>query len=282
MTAHRFPAPAKLNLMLRVVGRRPDGYHLLQTVFRFIDCADDVCIRVRDDGLIRRSRELPGIAAEDDLAVRAAHLLKHDTGARLGADIAVTKRLPVGSGLGGGSSDAATVLLALNHLWRTGVTRGRLQEMALTLGADVPVFVFGENAFAEGVGEALTPVRLPPAWYVVLTPPVSVATARVFAHPDLKRDSKTIKIQGFSVDGLAQYAANDLEPLVCRLCPEVADHLEWLRQYGPALMTGSGSAVFASFEAESAAREVLARLPPPMTGFVARGLDAHPLRDLAH
>ena len=280
--AHTFPAPAKLNLMLRVVGRRSDGYHLLQTIFRFLDYGDELRIAVRTDGIIRAAHELPGVPAEHDLSLRAAHLLKTETRSRLGADIELSKRLPLGSGLGGGSSDAATVLLALNKLWNTALPRARLQALALELGADVPVFVFGESAFAEGIGEVLSPIALPPAWYVVLTPAVSVATAQVYAHPDLKRDSKTIKIQGFSVGGLAKHAANDLESVVCRLYPDVARHLDWLRQHGPARMTGSGAAVFADFDTEHAARAAMAELPQTMKGFVARGLDRHPMHDLAH
>jgi 4-diphosphocytidyl-2-C-methyl-D-erythritol kinase len=280
--AHTFPAPAKLNLMLRVVGRRDDGYHLLQTIFRFLDYGDELRITVRTDGVIRGLHELPGVAAEHDLSLRAAHLLKRETGSRLGADIELFKRLPLGSGLGGGSSDAATVLLALNKLWDTGLDRARLQALGLQLGADVPVFVFGESAFAEGIGEVLSPLTLPAAWYVVLTPTVSVATAQGYAHPDLKRDSKTIKIQGFSVGGLAKHAANDLESVVCRLYPDVARHLDWLRQHGPARMTGSGAAVFADFDSEHAARAVIAELPQTMKGFVARGLDRHPMHHLAH
>ena len=278
MIWHSFPAPAKLNLMLRVVGRRADGYHLLQTVFRFIDWCDEVRLAVRDDGALKCVHEIEGIAADDDLALRAARLLKHATGTALGAEVELVKRLPIGAGLGGGSSDAATVLLALNHLWSTGVSRADLQALALELGADVPVFVFGESAFGEGIGEVLTPLSLAPAWYVVLTPPVHVATARVFGHPELKRDSKMIKIQGFSVAA----AANDLEPLVCRLYPEVARYLEWLKQHGPAHMTGSGGALFASFPSEHGARAVLAQLPAAMAGVVARGLDRHPLWELAH
>ncbi len=279
MTAavHSFPAPAKLNLMLRVVGRRADGYHLLQTVFRFIDYGDVLSFRVRDDGIIARSNLIAGVAAEEDLSVRAARLLKRTTGTAFGADITLDKRLPMGGGLGGGSSDAATTLLALNRLWQLDLPRAQLLELALQLGADVPVFVAGDNAFAEGIGERLTPIVLPPAWYLVLTPPVAVSTARVFSHPELKRDSKLITIQSFSVEP----ARNDLEPLVCREYPEVARHLEWLRQFAPALMTGSGASVFAGFAAESAAREVLARLPATMKGFIARGLARHPLRDLA-
>ena len=281
--ARSFPAPAKLNLLLRVTGRRPDGYHLLQTIFRFIDYGDEVRIRVRADGEIRRVSALAGVPQEADLTVRAARLLKSATGAALGADIDLVKRLPMGAGLGGGSSDAATVLIALNHLWGTGLARAALQALAVELGADVPVFVFGESALGEGIGERLSPVALPPAWYVVLTPRVSVATAAVFSHPDLKRDSKPIKMHGFSAAQLQGVATNDLQALVCRLHPDVAHHLDWLQQHadqGRALMTGSGAAVYASFESEEAARGVLARMPQAMSGFVARGLDRHPLRDL--
>lgn len=268
-----YPAPGKLNLMLRVVGRRPDGYHLLRTVFRLIDYGDTLRLRVREDGAVRRVNEVPGIAAADDLSVRAALLLKGASGTPLGVDIELDKRLPLGGGLGGGSSDAATTLLALNRLWRLGLTRSRLQDLALALGADVPVFVFGESAFAEGVGEILTPLSLSPAWYVVLTPPVAVATAAIFAHPALKRDSIPTKIQPFS----AEQAANDLEDVVCREYPEVARHLAWLRRFGKALVTGSGACVFAGFTTGRAAREVLAQLPASMRGFVAKGLDRHPL-----
>ena len=212
-----FPAPAKLNLMLRVVGRRADGYHLLQTVFRFIEQGDVVRLRVRRDGVIARLRSLPEVAEADDLTVRAAQVLQAATGTRFGVDIDLEKRLPMGGGLGGGSSDAATVLLALNHLWQTGLSRKRLQALALPLGADVPVFVYGQSAVAEGVGEELSPLALPPAWYLVLVPPVAVPTAVVFRHPELKRDSEKVKIQGFSVP-----RGNDLEPVVCREYPEVA------------------------------------------------------------
>ncbi len=271
-----FPAPAKLNLMLRVVGRRADGYHLLQTVFRFIEQGDVVRLRVRRDGVIARLRSLPEVAEADDLTVRAAQVLQAATGTRLGADIDLEKRLPMGGGLGGGSSDAATVLLALNHLWQTGLSRKRLQALALPLGADVPVFVYGQSAVAEGVGEELSPLALPPAWYLVLVPPVAVLTADVFRHPELKRDSGKVKIQGFSVP-----RGNDLEPVVCREYPEVARHLAWLNQYGEAQMTGSGACVFAAFADQEAARGALTACPATMRGFVARGLDVHPLHGLA-
>ncbi|MDP2397919.1 MAG: 4-(cytidine 5'-diphospho)-2-C-methyl-D-erythritol kinase [Burkholderiales bacterium] len=271
-----FPAPAKLNLMLRITGRRADGYHLLQTVFRFIDFGDTVWIRPRADGVIARTSELPGIAEAGDLALRAARALKAATGTRLGADIQIDKRLPIGGGLGGGSSDAATTLLALNHLWGTGLPRERLQELALPLGADVPAFVYGRTALAGGIGEQLQPLPLPPAWYLVLVPPVAVATAGVFQHPELKRDSEAVKIQGFSVP-----AGNDLEPLVCRLYPEVGRHLAWLKSVGEGQMSGSGACVFAGFSDEAVARNAFRARPPEMQGFVARGLDAHPLHGLA-
>jgi 4-diphosphocytidyl-2-C-methyl-D-erythritol kinase len=277
MQAQRFPAPAKLNLMLRVVGRRADGYHLLQTVFRFLDYGDEVSIRLREDGELSRGAEPADVPPDADLTMRAARLLREKTGSTAGAHIELTKRLPMGGGLGGGSSDAATVLLALNHLWGSGLTRAELQALALELGADVPVFIFGRTAFGEGIGETLTPIDVPPAWYVVLTPGVHVATARIFSDPELKRDSKPIKIQGFSVSS----AANDLEALVCRLYPVVARNLECLRRHGPAMMTGSGSCVFASFDTEAHARAVLSKLPPQMSGFVAQGLDRHPLWALA-
>ncbi len=197
--AAAFPAPAKLNLMLRVTGRRADGYHLLQTVMRFIDHGDTLTFRVRRDGVISRSREVAGVDAGQDLSLRAARLLQAATGTPLGVDIALEKRLPVGGGLGGGSSDAATTLIALNQLWNTGLTRERLLALALELGADVPVFVYGRSALAEGIGEVLTPLAVPADWYLVLEPPVAVPTARIFADKQLKRDSKPIKITAFSV-----------------------------------------------------------------------------------
>lgn len=278
--AAAFPAPAKLNLMLRVTGRRPDGYHLLQTVIRFIDRGDTLTFGVRADGVIARTREVPGVAAEEDLTLRAARALQAAAGTRLGADIALEKRLPVGGGLGGGSSDAATTLVALNRLWDTGLTRGRLQALALELGADVPVFVFGRNALAEGIGERLTPVEVPDDWYLVLEPPVAVPTASIFADKQLKRDSKPIKITAFSMG----QAGNDLEPVVCGQYPVVAEHLTWLqgklRGNGQAWVTGAGACVYAAFPTESAARRVWEQAPTGMRGFVARGLERHPLHDL--
>ncbi len=286
--AGTYSAPAKLNLMLRVTGRRADGYHLLQTVFRFLDYGDTLTLRVREDGAIARAYELPGVAPEADLTVRAARLLQSATGSRLGCELGLDKRLPMGAGLGGGSSDAATVLLALNDLWGTGLTRGELQALGLQLGADVPAFLYGRSAWAEGVGEVLTALDLPPAWYVVLTPPVSVPTREIFADPELTRDSIPLKIRGFSAGG-AENTLNSLTPVVCRRYPMVADWLERLgRQVtsssaasGAARMTGSGSAIFAAFDQETEARRVLAVLAPELQGFVARGLDRHPHYALA-
>lgn len=272
-----FPAPAKLNLFLHVTGRRADGYHLLQSVFRLVDYSDTVWLGVRRDGRIERLADVPGVPADQDLTVRAARLLQEATACPLGADIHLEKRLPMGGGLCGGSSDAATVLLALNRLWNLGLPRQRLEELALRLGADVPVFVYGRSAFAEGVGEKLTPIPLPPAWYVVLIPPVAVATAGVFAAPELTRNTPPIKIADF----LSGAGRNDLQPVVVKEYPEVARHLDWLGRFGEARMTGSGACVFLAVENEAGARAILRELPRDMQGFVARGLDRHPLYGLA-
>ncbi len=269
------PAPAKLNLFLHVVGRRADGYHLLQTLFRFIDFGDTLHFTLREDGVVRRVSALDGVAEEQDLCVRAARLLQQECGCPLGVDIALEKRIPMGGGLGGGSSDAATTLLALNRLWQRGLSRQRLMQIGLSLGADVPVFVFGENAFAEGIGEQLQAYSLPDAWYVVLFPPVHVATAQVFAHPELTRDTISLRIRDLSLRALQ----NDLQSVVCSLYPEVARHLFWLGQFAEARMTGSGACVFAEFASAGQAQAVLEHLPPDMRGIVARGLPHHPLRD---
>ena len=268
-------APAKLNLFLHVIGRRGDGYHLLQTAFRLINCHDRLRYAPRDDGLVRLSRPLPGLPEDKELSVRAARLLQSETGTKRGVEISLFKQIPVGGGLGGGSSDAATTLIALNRLWQLGLDRNALARLALGLGADVPFFVFGENALAEGVGEKLTPLALKPAWYVVLTPPVAVPTQSIFDDPSLTRDTKIVTISGYS-EG---FGRNDLEPVVCRRYPIVAAHLTWLKEFGDARMSGSGSCVFAEFPAESQARSVLARKPQGMRGFVASGLPRHPLAE---
>ncbi len=270
-----WPAPAKLNLMLRIVGRRPDGYHLLQTVFQFLDRGDWLWFDLRDDGLIERASEVPGVPAAADLTVRAARLLQQTTGVRRGATIRIAKRLPLGGGLGGGSSDAATTLVALNHLWRTGLTLAELAELGLTLGADVPVFVHGRAAWAEGVGERLTPVDLAEPWFVVLVPACPVATGAVFNDPDLTRNSPPITITDFA----AGPGGNDCEAVVYRRYPEVAAAARWLKQYGQARLTGTGACVFAAFPDGPSAERVLVRLPAGWTGFMARGCNRSPLHE---
>jgi len=283
-----YPAPAKLNLFLHVIGRRPDGYHELQTVFRFVDHADRLRFAVRSDGRIHRVAGNEAVPEDADLTVRAARLLQQASGTTLGADLAIEKRLPMGGGVGGGSSDAATALIVLNHLWGTGLRRAELQKLARTLGADVPVFVYGASAFAEGVGERLQAVELPPAWYVVVAPAAHVSTAMVFSQPDLTRHSDPITLAAFfsgtKPDGTSKVAPgeavqlrNDLEAVVSRLVPEVRQALQWLKQYGPARMTGSGSCVFCAYPTEQEARAVWARRPEGMQGFVAAGFDRHPL-----
>ena len=272
-----FSAPAKLNLFLHIIGRRADGYHLLQSVFRLIDFGDMLDFEVREDGVITRQNAIVGLPPEQDLCVRAARLLQQHSGCTLGVEITLEKYLPPGGGLGGGSSDAATTLLALNRLWEINLNRDELQGLALQLGADVPVFIFGESAFAEGIGEKLQPISLPAAWYTVLVPPVQVLTQQVFASTELTRDSIPIKIADFSVE----QGRNDLQAVVCRQYPIVAEYLSWLSAFGDARMTGSGACVFAAFSEEARAREVFAQLPATMQGFVARGLDRHPLHDFA-
>jgi 4-diphosphocytidyl-2-C-methyl-D-erythritol kinase len=278
------PAPAKLNLFLHVTGRRADGYHLLQTLFRFIDLSDTLYFTLRDDGEVRRVNALEGVPAEQDLCVRAARLLQQESNCTLGVDIQLEKRIPMGGGLGGGSSDAATTLLALNKLWHLGLSRERLMKLGLSLGADVPVFIFGENAFAEGVGEQLQAFPLPAAWYVVLFPPVHVPTAQIFSHPELTRDSNSITIRALPIGqslSTVAWLGNDLQAIACKLYPEVAKYLAILGKYAPAMMTGSGACVFAEFASEAEALKVLQQLPQGIKGVVAQGLQQHPLRDLA-
>ncbi len=280
------PAPAKLNLFLHVVGRREDGYHLLETLFRFIDFGDTLHFTRRDDGVVHRLNALENVPPEQDLCVRAARLLQHVSGSTFGVDIALEKRIPMGGGLGGGSSDAATTLLALNQLWELNLSRVRLMELGLTLGADVPVFIFGENAFAEGVGEQLQAYPVPEAWYVVIFPPVQVSTAQIFSQPELTRDTISLRIRGLSLPASHQLH-NDLQPVVCNLYPEVARYLSFLGaasgavlgEHAKARMTGSGASVFAEFASAEQARQVLSQLPADMHGIVARGLAHHPLRD---
>jgi 4-diphosphocytidyl-2-C-methyl-D-erythritol kinase len=276
--SREWPAPAKINLFLHVVGRRADGYHLLQTVFRFLDFGDTLRFSPRTDEAIVLATPLPGVPPESDLTVRAAQALRAAGRIRLGAmrgvTIRVDKRLPLGGGLGGGSSDAATTLFALNRLWNCGLSSLELQRIGLALGADVPVFLHGRATFAEGVGDRFTDVRPVPAWYLVLTPPVTVPTVEIFRAPELRRDTPAIAASQWR-DG---FGGNDLEPVACRLYPEVARHLHRLRALGvPARMSGSGACCFAEFPDEAAARAAHAGLPADMRGFAARGLDVHPL-----
>jgi 4-diphosphocytidyl-2-C-methyl-D-erythritol kinase len=268
-----FPAPGKLNLFLHVLGRRADGYHELQTVFRLIDRADGIRIARRDDGELR----FTGPFGDDNLCLRAARLLKQSSGGKLGADIALEKRLPVGGGLGGGSSDAATVLLALNRLWNLRLARTELLQLGARLGADVPFFLYGRNALGEGIGERLTALELPPAWYLVITPQVAVSTKEIFASA-LTGESKRLKIPPF----FPGRGRNDLEAVVTARYPEVAAPLAWLRERAAqARMTGSGACVFAEFASEAEARAIQSQMPRGMDGFVAQGLDRHPLYDWA-
>ena len=266
-------APAKLNLFLHVVGRRADGYHLLQTAFRFLDYGDSLSFVPRDDGRILLATPLPNVAPQQDLTVRAAQLLQQQAAnLRQGVEIRLNKRLPLGGGLGGGSSDAATVLLALNRLWGLQLSSAELQQLGLELGADVPIFIHGHAAFAEGVGERFTDLHLPPAWYLVLIPPVAVPTAEIFASSELRRDTPAIA----AADWQPGMGSNDLEAVACRLYPAVVQHLAWLRQFGQARMSGSGACVFVEFATAAAARAAYAALPQEMKGFVARGIDRNP------
>ena len=273
----QWPAPAKLNLFLHVTGRRPDGYHELQTVFQLIDLCDTVAIRVGDDGRIERPSGPVGVDPDSDLTVRAAKALQAATGCLMGASIRITKRIPMGGGLGGGSSDAATVLLALNHLWHCGLSVDELARLGLPLGADVPVFVRGSSAWAEGVGERLEPVELPERWYVVIHPGVAVPTKDVFQSAELTRNTPVITIRAFFGSGGSAGSRNDCEPVVRALYPEVADALSWLEKFAPARLTGTGSCIFAAFGSAIEAERVAARAPDRWRAFVARGLNVSPV-----
>lgn len=290
--ARIWPAPAKLNLFLHVVGRRADGYHLLQSVFRLVDLADSLRFTQREDDRITLATLLEGVPEERDLCVRAARLLYAvalgrglaSRGVTCGVTISLGKRIPIGGGLGGGSSDAATVLMALNRLWQLGMSRAELQALGLTLGADVPFFLSGGNAFVEGVGEVLTALDLPPAWYLILMPAVQVPTVAVFAAAELTRNTKSVKISSFSSTSLGaaggdlgvDFGHNDLQPVVSARYPEVARCLDWLGAYGKARMSGSGGCVFAQFARRGEADAVFAKLPAGMRGMVVAGLARHP------
>ena len=268
-----FPSPAKLNLFLYITSKRADGYHELQTLFQFLDFGDDIQIEITDDGEIHLLNEIFGVPTEQNLIYRSAKLLQKKTACKLGARIGITKRLPMGGGVGGGSSNAATVLVALNHLWKTGLSLEQLAEFGLSLGADVPIFVRGFAAFAEGVGERLTPCQPEEKWYVVLKPDVSISTALIFQHPDLPRNTPKRTLDEL----LAENWANDCEKVVRDHYSEVDDLLAWLVQYAPSRLTGTGACVFAEFEREDDARRVFAQKPDNVFGFVAQGQNISPL-----
>jgi 4-diphosphocytidyl-2-C-methyl-D-erythritol kinase len=287
---HDCPAPAKLNLFLHVTGRRPDGYHLLQSVFQLIDHGDTLHFDLRSDERIVRTTDVPGVPEEQDLIVRALRALQAEYAQRHGRrppgiDVAVEKRLPMGGGLGGGSSDAATALMAANALWQAGLNDAELRALGLPLGADIPFFLFGETAFAEGVGEELQAVAGPDAWYVVIEPGVSVPTAAIFTASDLTRDTKPITIADFSrrhigSQGLSGFGKNDLQDVAARLFPPVAEAIAWLGRHGAARMTGSGACVFCAFSSEQEAEQVLQQIPAKWTAWKAKALTRHPMKTL--
>ena len=272
----QWPAPAKLNLFLHVTGRRSDGYHELQTVFQLIDLCDTIAISLRSDGRIERPDGPPGVDPEADLTVRAARALQVATGCRMGATLRVRKRIPMGGGLGGGSSDAATVLLGLNELWGCRMPVDELAKLGLPLGADVPVFIRGSSAWGQGVGEDLQPLELPESWYVVIHPGVAVGTRDVFQSPELTRNSPVITIRAFFESG----GRNDCEPVVRARFPEVADALDWLGRFAPARLTGTGSCIFAPCATAIDAERLAARVPDRWTSYVARGLNVSPVHAL--
>ncbi len=278
-----YPAPAKINLFLHIVGRRADGYHLLQSVFRLIDLQDTIYIRIREDGEIHRASEHPDVPEAQDLTIRAAHLLKAHANCSLGADIAIEKRIPMGGGLGGGSSDAATVLIALNYLWKLNLSRKVLMELGLQLGADVPFFIFGKNAWVEGVGEKIQEIALPANHYLVLTPKIHVSTGQIFNAKELTRNTFPTTIAAFSE--MQDFLHNDLEAVVCQQYPAVKACLDWLNQYSKARMSGSGASVFIEQKTEVEVNNILLTLPKRIANtelFCAStlGLNQHPLYNL--
>jgi 4-diphosphocytidyl-2-C-methyl-D-erythritol kinase len=270
-------SPAKLNLFLHITGQRDDGYHNLQTVFQLLEYGDDMQFSVRDDGKILLEPNLEGIPTEQNLAVRAARLLQQVSGVSSGANIKITKRIPMGAGLGGGSSNAATTLLVLNQLWNTNLDQQQLCELGLQLGADVPVFVGGRSAWAEGIGEQLTPVDLPEKWFLVIVPDCHVSTAEIFGAQELTRNTSPITIAAFLQGG----GQNDCQKTVINRHSEVADAIEWLSRFTDCQMTGSGSAIFASFTDQAQAEVILEQLPEDVTGFVARGVNLSPAMNTA-
>lgn len=272
-TRLQLQSPAKLNLMLHITGRRADGYHELQTVFQFIELYDQLQFEITEDGTISRPQGAMDIAEDDDLVVRAARLLQDRYRVSSGVRIQLDKHIPVGGGLGGGSSDAATTLMALNRLWQLGLNRQELQQIGRELGADVPIFIFGQSAWAEGVGDRLDAIELPCPWYLVIHPQIFVSTAHIFASKDLTRDCHPLTIRAF----LEGKGSNVCEPVACKLHPPIQQALDWLNQYRPARMTGTGACIFAAFETADEANSVKAQLPSAWRGFVARGMNSNPV-----
>ena len=279
------PSPAKLNLFLHITGRRSDGYHELQTAFQLLDFGDTVEIHARSDNKIVLLESLEGVPDEDNIVIRAAKLLQQrqtDKNAVLGADIKINKRIPMGGGLGGGSSNAASTLLGLNYLWQMGLSNEQLAEIGLSLGADVPVFIYGQNSFGEGIGERLQPLVLPKYWFTVIKPPISVPTAEIFSHSQLTRDTVTIKMAAvfkhLQTADIANALRNDCEATVCREYPEISEALDWLNGLGTARLTGTGACIFARFASLAEAEAALAAMPASYTGFIAQGTD----RSTAH
>jgi len=279
------PAPAKLNLFLHITGRRADGYHLLQSVFQLIDRCDTLDFHVRTDGTIQRLNQVEGVPEQTDLVMRAARLLQQHSNSQLGVDIYLHKNLPMGGGVGGGSSDAATTLMALNHLWQCGLEQTQLMQLGLQLGADVPFFIFGQNAFVEGIGEQMQAVKTDEQWFVVIEPGVHVPTPTIFSAKELTRDTKPVRITDFSSTAKTEWK-NDLQAVACALHPEIANAISWLKQYevnqGDAKMTGSGSCVFCAFSSEAAAKAVLQQAPHYWTSWIAKALQQHPINSRLH
>lgn len=273
MNAITLPSPAKINLFLHITGRRDDGYHSLQTLFQLLDYGDQLTFNATQDSTISLSPQLEGVSSEDNLIVRAARLLQQATHTPSGCQIQLQKKLPMGAGLGGGSSNAATALLGLNRLWGTALSTSQLEDLGRQLGADVPVFIRGRTAFAEGIGEQLTPVDLPQSWYLVVTPNIQVSTAQIFSHPELTRHSPPIKIRALSE---AQYR-NDCQPIVEQLYPQVKQAISWLQRFEKPLMTGTGASVFCRFDSESQAVQAQTEVPEKWSSFVAPGVNLSPL-----
>jgi len=273
-----FASPAKLNLMLHIIGQREDGFHQLQTIFQLLDYGDTLHVEVHSrDEITLTGFPDSSLAAEDNLIVKAARLLQRHTGCTKGALIRIGKLIPSGGGLGGGSSNAATTLIALNRLWNTELSLTKLASLGLQLGADVPLFVHGNSAWAQGIGEQLTPIEMPPHWYLVITPDCSISTTEIFSHKQLTRNTSPIKIAAALETG----GHNDCEPVVSMLYPEVKQAMEWLKQYAEARLTGTGASLFAHFETRQEAERVFELLPAHLVGFIARGVNVSPLHQMA-